>query len=187
MRHIKINKKLGFTLVELMVVMILVAILATMSVILFTGGRDKARNAVRDADVRGIVSSARAMRFNEGAFPTKPSEFRDRANPYISHIPSDPGSGKILTSLDEPLPSYDTQEYTFAFWQPPQDYSDDRILVSTYFEQIGGEDHPENIHNGRYAIGTMMGPISKEMWTQGVPYDDESTNGGTILLDDRIW
>lgn len=54
----KKKTNLGFTLIELMVVITIIAILATMGINTFTAAQKKARDAKRQSDVRTLVSCA---------------------------------------------------------------------------------------------------------------------------------
>lgn len=69
------NNAKGFTLVELVTVMVLVGILAIVAVAKFGELADKARDAVLDISYSEINTALHASVGNKGKFPT-PSEFK---------------------------------------------------------------------------------------------------------------
>ncbi|MFZ5366301.1 MAG: type II secretion system protein [Patescibacteria group bacterium] len=109
------NSKLGFTLVELLVVMAILAILATVSLANFRTSQIKARDAQRKADLRQIANALEAYMNDHGGYPTASSgkikacecgkgttecnwdedtgqrEFCDASNTvYMTKVPGDP-------------------------------------------------------------------------------------------------
>lgn len=59
----------GFTLVELLVVISIIAILSTIGMAVFTGIQAKARDERRRADLRGIVAALEIYRNQNGRYP----------------------------------------------------------------------------------------------------------------------
>ena len=53
------NKTKGFTLVELLIVIVVIAILAAISIVAYNGVTNKARDDERVADARDIINAAR--------------------------------------------------------------------------------------------------------------------------------
>jgi general secretion pathway protein G len=101
----------GFTLVELLVVMAILGILATVSLANFRTSQQKARDAQRKADLRQIANALEAYMNDHGGYPTEesgkikacgcgtlacgwgadPREFCDSNNTvYMKEIPDDP-------------------------------------------------------------------------------------------------
>ena len=65
----KKNKKAGFTLVELMVVAIIVAILAAVAIPLMSGNKDRAMGTEADAGIGTILTAARVYLAEHDAYP----------------------------------------------------------------------------------------------------------------------
>jgi prepilin-type N-terminal cleavage/methylation domain-containing protein len=68
---ISLNKKSkGFTIVELLIVIVVIAILATLVIVTFTGIQKKARDSQRQTDVTAVASHLEAFYANNGYYPT---------------------------------------------------------------------------------------------------------------------
>lgn len=103
----KIVKRLdqGFTLVEILVVMVIIGILATIGSNSFRASQIKSRDAKRKADLRHISESLEAYYNDMGRYPDKDDFNADLnsgssfVNPnasttiYMVNLPKDPGKG----------------------------------------------------------------------------------------------
>jgi type II secretion system protein G len=69
MRSFKQQK--GFTIVELLIVIVVIGILATLVIVTFTGIQQKARNTKRQTDVNAIQSHLEAYKAQNGYYPTR--------------------------------------------------------------------------------------------------------------------
>jgi len=68
MRSFKLQK--GFTIVELLIVIVVIGILATLVIVTFTGIQQKARNTKRNTDINAINSHLEAFYAQNGYYPT---------------------------------------------------------------------------------------------------------------------
>jgi general secretion pathway protein G len=68
MRSLKLQK--GFTIVELLIVIVVIGILATLVIVTFTGIQQKARNTKRQTDVNALNSHVEAFYAQNGYYPT---------------------------------------------------------------------------------------------------------------------
>jgi general secretion pathway protein G len=97
------NDRAGFTLIELMMVVIILGILAGIVVPKFVGQTDKARMAAARMELRNIGMALDRYEMENGAFPTtdqglkalmeKPTSTptpRDWNGPYLKEEPKDP-------------------------------------------------------------------------------------------------
>ena len=64
------QKSKGFTIVELLIVIVVIAILATLVIVTFTGIQQKARDSKRQTDVDALDSHLEAFYANNGYYPT---------------------------------------------------------------------------------------------------------------------
>ncbi len=123
MRWLKIKRqKQGFTLVEIMLVVVIIAALAAMIVPRLTGRSEKAKVAVAKADIEANLATAlKLYELDNGMFPTtsqglaalmeKSSTSPMPTNwngPYIEKEPLDPwGRHYVYTSPGSNRPDYD--------------------------------------------------------------------------------
>lgn len=64
------NKAKGFTIVELLIVIVVIGILATLVIVTFTGIQQRARNSQRETDVNAVASHVEAFYAQYGYYPT---------------------------------------------------------------------------------------------------------------------
>lgn len=64
------NKSKGFTIVELLIVIVVIGILATLVIVTFTGIQQKARNSQRQTDINAVDSHVEAFYAQNGYYPT---------------------------------------------------------------------------------------------------------------------
>lgn len=87
------NKK-GFTLIELMIVITIIAVLSTMGFFAFSRVQKQARDVVRKGDVRAISQAVQAYsNDNSGNFPTTAQGTAVLAPTYLPRVPTDPSTG----------------------------------------------------------------------------------------------
>lgn len=71
MRSLKqLKQQKGFTIVELLIVIVVIGILATLVIVTFTGIQQKARNTKRQTDINAINSHVEAFYAQNGYYPT---------------------------------------------------------------------------------------------------------------------
>src|SRR5262245_22212791 len=59
----------GFTIVELLIVIVIIGILATLVIVTFTGTQQKARNSQRQTDINAINSHLASYYAENGTYP----------------------------------------------------------------------------------------------------------------------
>jgi prepilin-type N-terminal cleavage/methylation domain-containing protein len=64
------QKSKGFTIVELLIVIVVIAILATLVIVTFTGIQQKARDSKRETDIDALDSHLEAFYADNGYYPT---------------------------------------------------------------------------------------------------------------------
>ncbi len=64
------NRSKGFTIVELLIVIVVIAILATLVIVTFTGIQQRARNSQRQTDVNAVAQHLEAFYADNGYYPS---------------------------------------------------------------------------------------------------------------------
>lgn len=67
---VSLKNKKGFTIVELLIVIVVIGILATLVIVTFTGIQQKARNTERKTDINAVASHVEAFYAETGSYPT---------------------------------------------------------------------------------------------------------------------
>ena len=87
------DKRRGFSLIELMVVVSIIAVLATVGMVSYRSANARARDSRREADVQQIRTALEMYRTDNGEYPDT-SDIDDLATDgYMQTLPTDPGDG----------------------------------------------------------------------------------------------
>ena len=114
----KINKK-GFTLVELMLVVIIISILVAMVAPRLAGRSEQAKVAAARADIEANLSSALDLyEIDNGSYPdklddliTKPASAPNWKGPYLKKKPMDPWGNPYVYKYPGTHGDYDLLSY----------------------------------------------------------------------------
>jgi general secretion pathway protein G len=66
----RLKQQRGFTIVELLIVIVVIGILAALVIVTFSGIQQRARNTERQTDINAIQGHLEAYYADEGAYPT---------------------------------------------------------------------------------------------------------------------
>lgn len=91
MRH-STNKLSGFTIVELLIVIVVIAILASISIVSYNGIQNRAKASAAAATAKNVVVKAEMANTFKGAYPGVIADFNDNTESRIT------GSGLILVA-----------------------------------------------------------------------------------------
>jgi len=64
------QRQSGFTIVELLIVIVIIGILATLVIVTFSGVQQRARDSERKTDINAIAGQLEAVYAKEGTYPT---------------------------------------------------------------------------------------------------------------------
>ena len=65
------HKSKGFTIVELLIVIVVIGILATLVIVTFTGIKEKARDSKRKNDINAIAAALETYNSDKNTYPTR--------------------------------------------------------------------------------------------------------------------
>ena len=68
--NLRTKSQKGFTIVELLIVIVVIAILAAISIVAYTGVQNNARLTQYQADAKTVIDAANAYNAEHGTFPT---------------------------------------------------------------------------------------------------------------------
>ena len=112
---VSLKKQKGFTLVELLIVIIIIGILATLVIVTFTGIQAKARDSKRQTDINAIDTTVEAFYAQNGYYPTvidlNSSTFQSASlKGFDPNALVDPKSG---LAIKDATPAAGTYVYTY--------------------------------------------------------------------------
>ena len=99
----RIVNKAGFTIVELLIVIVVIGILAAITIVAFNGIQERGRDATRGSDIRALKTALSMYKVDNDHYPTVCATMYYNCNAsnlasvlipkYIDKIPSDPKTG----------------------------------------------------------------------------------------------
>lgn len=110
-----INKSKGFTIVELLIVIVVIAILAAISIVAYTGVQSRANDSRRLQDIATIRKTLELYKAERGYYPTA------QPNPGINswEVSTDPNFLGSLSSLASAMPTdpKNTIDHYYAYYR----------------------------------------------------------------------
>jgi prepilin-type N-terminal cleavage/methylation domain-containing protein len=105
MNAVRKDKQSGFTIVELLIVIVVIAILAAITIVAYNGVQARARDAIRSDGLRAIVGALELYKADNGTYPAATANpgssgwelstdvsdtFIEALKPYMGTVPIDP-------------------------------------------------------------------------------------------------
>lgn len=98
------NKQTGFTIVELLIVIVVIGILASITVVAFNGIQQRARDVARTSDIVAVQKAIEIYRADNGFYPSVAADNSGRnlsdlapllVPTYLAKLPNDPNPSSM--------------------------------------------------------------------------------------------
>ncbi|HTK39920.1 MAG TPA: prepilin-type N-terminal cleavage/methylation domain-containing protein [Patescibacteria group bacterium] len=141
--------KRGFTLVELLIVIVVIAILAAISIVAYNGVQNRGKAAAAQSLASQVAKKAEAWNTVEGTYPSYP-EFTQNDG---SNDPGKPDAAKLddAGKVSQAVPTASTQDT--VQYKVCNDTVNDVGFVVTYYDAVIGN---TKAINGGTATGTTV-------------------------------
>ena len=114
--HYLLFSKKGFTFIEMLVVVAIIGVLASIGVAVYSSANKKSRDGKRKADIEQIRSALEMYRAENGDYPTTAEGLSALESDYINEVPHDPKcpAGSCATGFSDYSYSSDGSTYTLS-------------------------------------------------------------------------
>lgn len=120
------QRQSGFTIVELLIVIVIIGILATLVIVTFSGVQQKARDSERKTDINAIAGQLEAGYANKGYYPTVAglnsattrSDLEIRIDLKAFADPKNPqtaGSQQVSAGVDPAPAAHGTEQFNYYY------------------------------------------------------------------------
>jgi len=99
------KKKLGFTLIEILVVATIIGLLTAIGSSSYSQFTKQSRDAKRKADLESIRAALEMYRSNHSYYPSALSTLTSVSEQYMSSVPTDPLADRTYAYKYNPLPA----------------------------------------------------------------------------------
>lgn len=125
----------GFTIVELLIVIVVIAILASISIVAFTGVQSRAHDAAIKSDVRAIIEVAEIVYADTGWYPYSPENTELTASFNQSSIAKLPANVTVLQIPGNIIAGFPIENLITALEGSPRAYPVDACIggLSVYY------------------------------------------------------
>ncbi len=105
------NKPSGFTILDVVVIIIVVGFFAILIIPGLINGPSRARDATRKSDLRAIKTQLESYYSEKGNYPAKLTELEAGATPFMKKVPTDPSTKKeyVYITQGNPPASFEIQ------------------------------------------------------------------------------
>src|SRR3990167_7525740 len=128
--------KKGLTLIELLIVIAIIGLLATLAIVSLTTAQQKARDTKRVADIKQLQNAVELFYSETTAYPLTTAavnetwvEFGTAIEDYITNVPIDPDNDDAALSV-----------YTYGANTAGTEYFIGALLEDTYHDALNGDD-----------------------------------------------
>lgn len=183
------NEGRGFTIVELLIVVVVIGILASLALVAYTNVQARARDAGRISDLKSIARALEAYKTNTGSYPnevstvnasgwevshdgTGPTNFLSAlvSSGTVSKVPLDPKNNGVNSGVGSLNPSANSSNNVYYYHLYPAGSNgcdasrgDFYVLGVTRMDTVSaGNNHPQNP-----AFGCPTGWLASGAWQTG--------------------
>ena len=153
------NKAVGFTVIEMLIVIVVIAILATLLILSWTGIRQKAQVAVAQDDMHAVAQTAEVFRITYDRSPITASDFSTILQQ--SHV---------YDSTRTPAKSYaicaDANGYAFVAWNPVVNGFKNGDVLYLYASSSGQQLY--QLTNSSLSANDQIGKICTQVYSTAV-------------------
>lgn len=153
------NKTTGFTVIEMLIVIVVLAILATLLILSWTGIRQKAQVAVAQDDMHAVAQSAEVFRVTYDRAPINATDFSSILQ-----------SAHVYDSTRTPAKSYaicaDANGYAFVAWNPVINGFKNGDLLYLYASSSGQQLY--QLTNSSLSANDQIGKICTQVYSTAV-------------------
>lgn len=162
------QKNKGFTIVELLIIIVIISILAAISVVAYSGIQQRTRVAIAQSEMRSVAQAAQAFRVENDRGPTSAADFSTilkKAGLYDA----------TRTNAKSYAICGDANGYAFVAWNPViTGYKNGDAL---YLYSSGGSQQVYELTNSSLSSNNQLDKICDEVyststldiWTYDVP------------------
>jgi general secretion pathway protein G len=138
------RKQAGFTLIELMVVVVIIAILAGLIIPRFMGETDKAKQAKAKMQIESLESALKMYKLDNGSYPATEQGLKALVEtPTVGNLPKNWRQGGYLEKGKVPKDPWD-HEYVYV---SPGSHGDFDLSSLGADGEPGGEEFDKDINN----------------------------------------
>lgn len=153
----------GFTIVELLIVVVVIAILAAITIVSYNGIQNRATDSVVQSDIRQLSKQLDSYNVTNGSYPTSDAELTS-----IGIKMSKSNYGRNVVS--------GTDQYNIVYCRPQSDPSRYAIIASSKSGTLY-----------QYVDGTIT-TIARSSWdTPAIPSATLCTNAGIPTSSPQVW
>lgn len=133
----------GFTVVELMIVIVVIAILASISIVAYSGMQERARDTARLSDAKTIVDAIKLYAtYNNGEFPQQQSSSWETSAAYPTTFLNQLVTSKTLPSV--PVDPVNSGDFFYRYYRYKAGWNGCDLARGPYFvfqifrSEVGG-------------------------------------------------
>jgi len=152
--------KRGFTIVELLIVIVVIGILAAITIVAYNGVQERARFSKAQADLKALNNAVLQYNTINGSYPDTAGAWRAQSSSGDTFIPGiKPG---ILSSL--PADSQNTGSYSYYYRSDSTNY---KLIRHTLPEASGGTGLPSVERTNNPLYDSVRPTWAWGYWTPG--------------------